>query len=102
MAAEEFEGSQLFSDCWIINLETYECGKADDVQLTSKYGHEAIFYKDRILLIGGICSTNEFSMFLETIDFKLKFISIDRKLCQACKSIYGLEDYTKPKFSIKC
>jgi len=39
---------------------------------------------------------------LETIDFKLKFISIDRKLCQSCKCIYGLEDFTKPKFSIKC
>ena len=42
-------------------MDTYECSKANFVQLTAKYGHEAVFYKDRILLIGGICSLNDFT-----------------------------------------
>ena len=51
----------MFSDCWILNMDTYECSKADFVNLTAKYGHEAIFYRDRILLIGGVSSLQEFT-----------------------------------------
>lgn len=29
----------MFSDCWILNMDTYECSKADYVHLTAKYGH---------------------------------------------------------------
>ena len=32
----------------------------------------------------------------------MREISIDRKLCQSCKCIYGLEDFAKPKLSVKC
>ena len=54
------------------------------------------------MMVGGIVGVGEFMACLEVVDFDMKFISIDRKLCKTCQVVYGLEDYAKTKLSIKC
>lgn len=61
-----------------------------------------VFYKDRMMMIGGIVGVGEFMACLEVLDFDMRFISIDRKLCKTCQVVYGLEDYSKNKLAIKC
>ena len=48
---------QVFS----LNMDTYECSKVNFCSTQPKYGHEQLFLQDRILLIGGICSLNDFT-----------------------------------------
>ncbi len=61
-----------------------------------------VFYKDRMMMVGGVGGVGEFVGCLEVVDFDMRGISIDRKLCRTCQAVYGLEDYAKTKLSIKC
>ena len=102
MPAGEGNPANICKDVWIFNLETLEWASSNLKLQTVGFGSEAIFYQERLYLIGGVgLNYRDLVNTIEVIDINTD--CLEAKLCKVCREMYGFKDYSSntKQFTIK-
>lgn len=102
MPAGEGNPANICKDVWIFNLETLEWTSSNLKLQTVGFGSEAIFYQERLYLIGGVgLNYRDLVNTIEVIDINTD--CLEAKLCKVCREMYGFKDYSSntKQFTIK-